>query len=543
MINICIENDRSFIKAQTLSTGLITALVNNCSYSLLGSGFSAAGTMQWCPKCKKQAYTADEIRTEEARKRGCHASDIALQEFPVGQMYCKTHGFITPIKLWDGGISLFNKTSYEFPTGILSKVIAVLKEQGEQYTLDDRRIRPESHFIGLKGVTLRDYQKKAVDAIVGPKAGGRGTLRLITGAGKTLIIAGITAELGVKTLILVPSRAIFNQIYERLSKFLQVPIGRIGDSVCDIKDITVGMPQSLTTTMEIKKRTYNKFKRRWEATTTTKVIIRPEYEEYLKTIQCFIMDECHHAAASSFICISDALPNAFYRVGLTSTHFRDDQADILIDAFSGRRLVDVCAKDLIAAGYLSKPIIHLIPFRQPPIRGKGNYTSIYSKYIVNNTNRNNLVVDIVVNQAAKNKSVLVPVRYISHGKILLNLLKEKLGDKVDFVDSTTSTKELTEALTKLQNKELLCLVSTSVLGEGTDVPSIDSVVMCSSVRSGVQALQNVGRALRRTADKSVVDIYDISDYGCRWFGEHSHIRRLFYESEPGFEIIEEKEND
>ena len=540
MISICIENDRSFIKAPTLPAGVISSLVNNCSYAMLGSDFSATGKLQWCPKCKKQAYTAEEVRIEEAHKRGCSVSDITLQEFPIGHMYCKTHGFVVPTKLWDGGISLFNKTTFEFPTGILSKVVAVLKENNVQYTLEDRRIRPESHFIGLKGVTLRDYQKKAVDAIVGPKAGGRGTLRLITGAGKTLIIAGITAELGVKTLVLVPSRAIFNQIYERMSKYLQVPIGRIGDSICDIKDITIGMPQSLTTTMEIKKRKYNNFKRRWESIVTTKVIIRPEYEDYLKTIQCFIMDECHHAAASSFLCVSDALPNAFYRVGLTSTHFRDDRADILIDAFSGRRLVDVCAKDLIEAGYLSKPIIHLIPYKQPPIRGKGNYTSVYSKYIVNNTNRNNLVMDIILKQVANNKSVLVPVRYVNHGKILLNLLKDKLGDKVEFVDGSTSTKALTDALTKLQNKEIMCLVSTSVLGEGTDVPSIDSVVMCSSVKSGVQALQNVGRALRRTADKSVVDIYDIADYGCRWFGEHSGIRRMFYESEPGFEVIEEK---
>lgn len=538
MLEINLNNIDSYILG-TVPPAVLHDLVNTCAYSILGANFSAAGKEQWCPVCKKQAYTESEARREEAIRLKCAPADINMEPFPIGKLYCKKHGFITPIKLWDGGISLFNKTSLTFPSGILTKVIAVLKKHNVEYTIKDRRIRPETHSIPLVGVTLRDYQKNAVDAICGAGKGGRGTLRLITGAGKTLIIAGITAELGVRTLIMVPSRTIFLQVYERLKKYLKVPIGRIGDSECDIKDITVAMPQSLTTSEKIKKNKYNPKKRRWEATVVNKVVIREDYIDYLKTIDCFIMDECHHAAADTFLCVSSVLPNAYFRVGLTSTHFRDDQADILIDAFSGRRLVDVCAKDLIDAGYLSKPTIHMIPFKHKLLSQRLNYAAAYSERIVNNDARNQLMVDIILKQVENNKSVLVPVRYINHGEILTLMLKKHLGKKVAFVSGDSTSKELNTAIKKLQKKQIMCLISTSVLGEGADVPSIDCVVMGSSVKSGVQALQNVGRALRRTEDKNTVDIYDIADFGCRWFGEHSRVRKVFYESEPGFEVIEE----
>ena len=542
MLEIHVSNIDSFILGD-VPAPVLYDLVNTCSYSILGANFSAAGKEQWCPLCKKQAYTEAEVRVEEARRLKCDPSDITLEQFPLGKLYCKKHGFITPIKLWDGGVSLFNKTSLTFPSGILTKVVGVLRKHNADFILKDNRIRPVTHSIPLQGVTLRDYQKNAVDAICGAGKGGRGTLRLITGAGKTLIIAGITAELGVKTLIMVPSRTIFLQVYERLSKFLKVPIGRIGDAECDIQDITVAMPQSLTTSEKVKKNKYNPTKRRWEVTTINKVVIREKYVDYLKTVECFIMDECHHAAADTFLCVSNTLPNAYFRVGLTSTHFRDDQADILIDAFSGRRLVDVCARDLINLGYLSKPTIHMVPFKHKALPKKLNYAAAYSEHIVNNDRRNQLVVNIIVEQVNSGKSVLVPVRYINHGEVLALMLKKHLGRKVAFVSGESTSKELTTAVKKLQKKQLMCLISTSVLGEGADVPSIDCVVMCGSVKSGVQALQNVGRALRRTEDKNTVEIFDIADYGCRWFGEHSRIRKLFYQSEPGFEIVEDLERE
>ena len=181
----------------------------------------------------------------------------------------------------------------------------------------------------------------------------------------------------------------------------------------------------------------------------------------------------------------------------------------------------------------------MIPFKHKLLSQRLNYAAAYSERIVNNDARNQLMVDIILKQVENNKSVLVPVRYINHGEILTLMLKKHLGKKVAFVSGDSTSKELNTAIKKLQKKQIMCLISTSVLGEGADVPSIDCVVMGSSVKSGVQALQNVGRALRRTEDKNTVDIYDIADFGCRWFGEHSRVRKVFYESEPGFEVIEE----
>ena len=49
-------------------------------------------------------------------------------------------------------------------------------------------------------------------------------------------------------------------------------------------------------------------------------------------------------------------------------------------------------------------------------------------------------------------------------------------------------------------------------------------------------MQLVGRVLRKTDDKSTVDVYDIQDYNCKYFTSASRERFDIYSSEPEFVI-------
>jgi len=73
---------------------------------------------------------------------------------------------------------------------------------------------------------LREYQREALDAW--RDAGDRGVLELPTGAGKTVIAIRAMVELGVPTLVVVPTVDLLNQWQRELEAEFDVPIGRFG---------------------------------------------------------------------------------------------------------------------------------------------------------------------------------------------------------------------------------------------------------------------------------------------------------------------------
>jgi superfamily II DNA or RNA helicase len=92
---------------------------------------------------------------------------------------------------------------------------------------------------------LRWYQRDAVSAW--RDAGDRGVVVLPTGAGKTLVALSAIAELGVSTLILVPTRILLDQWARTLELAWPYPIGRLGDGDYRVAPITVATYASAVT--------------------------------------------------------------------------------------------------------------------------------------------------------------------------------------------------------------------------------------------------------------------------------------------------------
>jgi len=84
---------------------------------------------------------------------------------------------------------------------------------------------------------LREYQREALDAW--RDAGDRGVLELPTGAGKTVIAIRAMVELGVPTLVVVPTVDLLNQWQRELEAEFDVPIGRFGGGEQRQEAITV----------------------------------------------------------------------------------------------------------------------------------------------------------------------------------------------------------------------------------------------------------------------------------------------------------------
>jgi superfamily II DNA or RNA helicase len=94
-------------------------------------------------------------------------------------------------KRWDGRISLYNKKSQNFPTGLMNQVLRWLKEQEIEYKIDDQRYKPESNTTYTTRFKefnreLRFYQEEACARGVKKK---RGIFSIATGGGKSLDVS------------------------------------------------------------------------------------------------------------------------------------------------------------------------------------------------------------------------------------------------------------------------------------------------------------------------------------------------------------------
>lgn len=439
-------------------------------------------------------------------------------------------------KGWDGTKYLFISRTQSFPTGLLRRVRAVLYKHNISYDIDDKRVKPTGFPLILKNVKLRDYQE---DCIKEMTRVGRGLIQVGTSGGKGVIISGILANLGVNSLVIVPTRELLKQTSKVISDLLGIKVGIIGDGEKDIGKITVATFQSLTTSEDTKKRKYNDTTNRWAVVDGKKVAIRPDLKEYLDSLDCIFVDESHHLSAESLQQIFNACPNTYYRYGCSATPFHDNDTDVLIEAVTGRVLRKYSASYLIANKWISQPTIHLLQFKQERLPKGITYAKAYEERITNNAERNDLVRHLAEKAADENNSVLISVRQINHGEIIYDLLKDKYDDKVVFLNSKVASSKISEVLKKLSKKEVLIVIATSLINEGINVPSLDTLIFASCPKSPITTIQLVGRVLRRTETKTTVDVYDIQDYNCKFFGNASKERRDIYATEPEFILKEE----
>jgi len=513
-----------------------------CSYSVHGAEFSAYGARVYCPHCRKQTK---EPTTEEMFG-GTYPTD--------GQIYrkCFTHGWVLPICLWDGKTYLFNHKTMSFPTGIISRVIGVLKETNTPFQCKDCRIHPITKELAWYGYPPRHYQKKAVDEIL---KRSRGIIHAATGTGKTLIIGQAVAKTGLNTLVLAHTKSVFNQIYNDLHKNLHMPIGRLGDSIVDVKRITVAMPQSLVETVPIYKRKL--VKGVWKNVKSKAQQVKEKARELLMNTEMLIVDEAHHISASTVQIVANSCPNAFYRVGVSATPWRDDLLDILIEAQAGRTIFHYSATEAIEQGYLARPIIHMVKFKQDQqpkyitkqvLNKKTNimemkqvlfeYADLYDKCVVNNALRNKVIEKIVRDRYALGESILVIVKRLQHGENLHKLLGD-LDAHVRYVNGENDPEYLQQTLDDLDKKKIRVCIATGIFSEGVDIKRLNTVINTTAMDTSVGAMQIVGRALRKVPGKDIVHIFDIADYGCRWLGTHANNRKKIYQTEPGYQIVEE----
>ncbi len=351
--------------------------------------------------------------------------------------------------------------------------------------------------------SLRDYQRAALDAW--RDNADRGVLELPTGSGKTVVAVAAMAELGVPTLVVVPTVDLLDQWQRELSAEFDVPVGRFGGGEQRQEAITVS--------------TYD--------------------SAYLRADDVggdfgfVVFDEVHHLGGEGYRDIARLLA-APARMGLTATFERPDGAHEVVADLVGPKVYDVSADDL-AGEHLAEYDIRRIEVELTPEEreayeeAQGTFVdylrtsdirfdsgSDYQKLVMRSGSdpraREALLAkqrarEVMMNSDAKVEELADildrhrddrVIVFTAHTDLVYRLSERFL---LPAITNETGASERRETLEKFRAGEYSRVVTANVLDEGVDVPDANVAVVLSGSGSEREFTQRLGRVLRPKHDE------------------------------------------
>ncbi|KAG0297233.1 hypothetical protein BGZ98_000660, partial [Dissophora globulifera] len=236
-----------------------------------------------------------------------------------------------------------------------------------------------------------------------------------------------------------------------------------------------------------------------------------------KEFKCIIIDEAHHAAAESYMRILQHFgankPNTHIFVyGCSATVRRHDGIKLegVFDYISYQR--DFLT--MIEEKWLC-PLRIIGVETSTDLRGvttqAGDFALKELSLRVNIKDRNDAVVREYKRHCVGRKATVVFAVNIEHLEELTEAFRKE-GFDARGLSSKTSNAERVQLLEDFRDGQFPIIVNCGILTEGTDVPTIDSVIMARPTKSNVLFQQMMGRGMRLSPGKEdclVLDFVDI----------------------------------
>ena len=427
--------------------------------------------------------------------------------------------------------------SIMLPRGCEEKLVNLAKEQGFSCAFDDRRNSGAPIKAEFSG-TLRDRQQKAADALLRYE---NGVLMAPTGFGKTVIGAYIIGKLKMRTLIIVPKTNLIGQWTERLGQFLDIEdnrpplltksgkpskkkrpvIGQIGASKnAPSGIIDIATFQSLAGKDDL-----------------GIPCAKPVVEDY----DLVICDECHNGAAPNYELIMKSV-NARRVYGLSATPKRSDGLERVIFMHCGPIRHRVDPKEQAAEQGFKR----VLEPRFTRIRLAGLELGASFNQMVELLNghaaRNALIAADAVDAIKAGRTPLVITNRKDHADELARLLVES-GVETYVLTGEGTTREKRERLESIRNStnaHYAIVATGAYIGEGFDLPRLDTLLLASPYSFEGVITQYSGRLHRENEGKADVVVYDYVDVSIPML-ERMYKKRLKTYAKLGYEISEADE--
>jgi superfamily II DNA or RNA helicase len=412
-----------------------------------------------------------------------------------------------PGAVWDDRIRAWRLSAHRYASALDASRGASIAIRDTVRVLDAPPVR------GWSVPTLRPYQEAAVRAWTA--LGRRGIVVLPTGAGKTRLAIAAIAELGLRTLILVPTRALLEQWEQELARFYDGLIGVVGDGACRLTSVTI--------------MTFESAYRR--------------LDDFGGSFGMLVVDEAHHFGTGIR---SEALEMcvAPIRLGLTATApSGGSAAEARLSDLIGPIAYEVLLGELVGTHLAELEIVTLrVPLEDDEAR---EYERLARPFL---ELRGTLLrahpgadwascMRLIVEQGGRkaigafHEACALAAFPRRKAALLGRLLTEHRADQtlvftaraddayaiseahlIPVVTSETARAERKEILARFADGRYRALVSARVLNEGVDVPEARVAVIVSGALGLREHVQRIGRVLRPRDGKRAL-VYELVTSG------------------------------
>jgi len=446
-------------------------------------------------------------------------------------------------------VNLLDKSGYYY-TGFNERITDYLKRQGIKYSLDvigdHGSYEVKMKKAKLDGVNFSDYlQDKTLDII---SSKDRGVFRAPTGAGKSVVIAGLISIFHESTsLVIVPTQGIFDQMIKDFSKWFEEDLGYIGKGKKVFGSVSIAIINSIAN-MDDK-----------------------ELEDFGYYWDLLIVDEVHKVTKLDGIYtrVLEKMQSV-RRYGLTATLPVKPESKLLVEGLIGPNIGETKEEDLVKIGVLAKPKVKILKIpKNDKVRSLRKYGDVYEQGIVLNKRRHEIIVEAVKEEIKNKGTALVFVVKINHGVILKDYFSKVYGeenvklvlggppqklleetkkmnkklktlfreversknsakykstykmysdfkDQIEVMDEAAKSyrnmsKEREQYRVDLDDKKYRVAIATTSWKEGINIPSLDVVVNATGYKSAIMNEQLFGRGRRATKKKKEVLLIDCFD--------------------------------
>ncbi len=392
-------------------------------------------------------------------------------------------------RYWDGKVRLFSIKTKRIYIGLLPYVDEFCRERGYGFEgiadvlgeKNHEKLGPETiPWLEDIGLTFepRDYQLEAFNTAI---QYGRQLLLSPTASGKSLIIYLLARYYEKKTVIIVPTTSLVEQMTKDFIEYgYKEPICKIyhGQEVFDA-------PITVTT---------------WQSFSKAP-------KEVLESFDMVIGDEAHLFKAQTLKGILEKMKNTAIRIGTTGTLDGSEVHRLQLEGLFGPVKKVISSAELIEEGTIADIKIDCLVLKHPK-QQKMKYQDEMD-YLVSCEERNKFIVNLVRNLKG---NTLVLFQYVEKHGVILHGMLDGLVDNLHYVYGGTDTSDREEIRGIVEKaKNDVILASYGTFSTGINIKRIDNIVFASPSKSRIRNLQSIGRGLRKAEGKESMRLFDIAD--------------------------------